>query len=92
MGALPALVGRHGLSCPIYCTVPVHKMGQMFLYDYCISRRNEEDFKDFDLDDTDLAFECITQLKYNQSVNLTGKKNSFYRWGFYEFFSTKSIR
>ena len=22
-----------GLSCPIYATVPVYKMGQMFLYD-----------------------------------------------------------
>lgn len=33
IGALPYLVGKLGLSCPIYATVPVHKMGQMFLYD-----------------------------------------------------------
>ena len=32
-GALPVAVGRLGLSCPIYATVPVYKMGQMFLYD-----------------------------------------------------------
>jgi hypothetical protein len=33
LGALPYLVGKMGLSCPIYATVPVYKMGQMFLYD-----------------------------------------------------------
>ena len=33
LGALPVAVGKLGLSCPIYATVPVYKMGQMFLYD-----------------------------------------------------------
>ncbi len=33
LGALPSIVGKLGLSCPIYATVPVYKMGQMFLYD-----------------------------------------------------------
>ena len=33
LGALPVAVGRLGLSCPIYATVPVYKMGLMFLYD-----------------------------------------------------------
>ena len=33
VGALPVAVGKLGLSCPIYATVPVYKMGQMFLYD-----------------------------------------------------------
>ena len=33
LGALPHLVGKCGLSCPIYATVPVYKMGQMFMYD-----------------------------------------------------------
>ena len=33
LGALPYAVGKLGLSCPIYATVPVYKMGQMFLYD-----------------------------------------------------------
>jgi cleavage and polyadenylation specificity factor subunit 2 len=72
MGALPSLVGKYGLCCPIYTTVPVHKMGQMFQYDYYISRHNEEEFKDFDLDDIDLSFDSITQLKYNQTVSLSG--------------------
>lgn len=33
LGALPYIVGKCGLSCPIYATIPVYKMGQMFMYD-----------------------------------------------------------
>ena len=33
LGALPYLVSKCGLSCPIYATVPVYKMGLMFMYD-----------------------------------------------------------
>ena len=33
LGALPYLVGKCGLHCPIYATIPVYKMGQMFMYD-----------------------------------------------------------
>jgi len=33
IGALPYLVGKLGLNCPIYASIPVYKMGQMFLYD-----------------------------------------------------------
>ena len=33
LGALPYAVGRLGLKCPVYATVPVYKMGQMFMYD-----------------------------------------------------------
>ncbi len=73
LGALPHAVGKLGLSCPIYATVPVHKMGQMFLYDLYQARRNMEDFELFTLDEVDKTFDMITQLKYNQSVQLTGK-------------------
>ena len=34
LGALPYMVGKAGLECPIYSTIPVHKMGQMFMYDF----------------------------------------------------------
>jgi len=73
LGALPYAVGKLGLSCPIYATVPVYKMGQMFLYDIYQARHNLEDFELFSLDEVDLSFEKITQLKYNQTVNLKGK-------------------
>lgn len=73
LGALPHLVGKCGLSCPIYATVPVYKMGQMFMYDLYQSRNNTEDFEMFTLDDVDAAFDKIIQLKYSQSVSLKGK-------------------
>jgi len=73
LGALPVAVGKLGLSCPVYATVPVYKMGQMFLYDIYQARHNIEDFTLFTLDDVDATFEKITQLKYNQTVMLKGK-------------------
>jgi len=73
LGALPVAVGKLGLSCPVYATVPVYKMGQMFLYDIYQARHNIEDFTLFTLDDVDATFEKITQLKYNQTVVLKGK-------------------
>lgn len=33
LGALPYAVGSLGMKCPVYATVPVYKMGQMFMYD-----------------------------------------------------------
>ncbi|XP_046847920.1 cleavage and polyadenylation specificity factor subunit 2-like [Xenia sp. Carnegie-2017] len=73
LGALPYMVGKAGLECPIYSTIPVHKMGQMFMYDFYQSHHNYEDFELFSLDDVDAAFENIVQLKYSQHVNLKGK-------------------
>ncbi|XP_058465786.1 probable cleavage and polyadenylation specificity factor subunit 2 [Malaya genurostris] len=73
LGALPYLVGKLGLNCPIYATIPVYKMGQMFMYDLFMSHYNMYDFDLFTLDDVDAAFDRIIQLKYNQSVSLKGK-------------------
>ncbi|XP_072930180.1 probable cleavage and polyadenylation specificity factor subunit 2 [Epargyreus clarus] len=73
LGALPYAVGQLGLSCPIYATLPIYKMGQMFMYDLYQSHRNVSDFELFTLDDVDSAFDKITQLKYNQSVDMKGK-------------------
>ncbi|XP_058062767.1 probable cleavage and polyadenylation specificity factor subunit 2 isoform X1 [Anopheles bellator] len=73
LGALPYLVGKLGLNCPIYATIPVYKMGQMFMYDMFMSHYNMHDFDLFSLDDIDTAFDKIVQLKYNQSVAMKGK-------------------
>lgn len=73
LGALPYLVGSCGLDCPIYATIPVYKMGQMFMYDLYQSRHNCEEFDTFTLDDVDSAFDKIIQVKYSQSLNLKGK-------------------
>jgi len=73
LGALPYLVGKLGLTCPIYATVPVYKMGQMFLYDIHQARHKIEEFDLFTLDEVDQSFEQITQLKHNQPFSLKGK-------------------
>lgn len=73
LGALPYLVGKCGLTCPIYATIPVYKMGQMFMYDLYQSRHNSEEFDLFTLDDVDTAFDRIIQLKYSQTQSLKGK-------------------
>ncbi|CAH0728143.1 unnamed protein product, partial [Brenthis ino] len=73
LGALPYAVGQLGLNCPIYATLPVYKMGQMFMYDLYQSYKNVSEFDLFTLDDVDAAFDRITQLKYNQSIDMKGK-------------------
>ena len=40
LGALPYAVGKLGLNCTIYATIPVYKMGQMFMYDLFQVRRS----------------------------------------------------
>lgn len=73
IGALPFLFGKCGLSCDVYATTPVYQMGQMFAYDLYQSRYNYEDFELFSLDDVDLAFDKVIQVKYNQTIFLKGK-------------------
>eukprot|EP01125_Pyxidicula_operculata_P014680 TRINITY_DN4916_c0_g1_i1.p1 TRINITY_DN4916_c0_g1~~TRINITY_DN4916_c0_g1_i1.p1 ORF type:complete len:585 (+),score=119.09 TRINITY_DN4916_c0_g1_i1:17-1771(+) len=73
LGALPYAVGKLGMKAQIFGTIPVHKMGQMFMYDVYQSRKNSEDFDTFNLDDVDDAFDNFTQLKYSQRYFLTGK-------------------
>ncbi|KAG5882199.1 hypothetical protein JTB14_021850 [Gonioctena quinquepunctata] len=73
LGALPYVVGKLGLNCPIYATIPVYKMGQMFMYDLYQSQYNMKEFCIFSLDDVDATFEKMVQLKYNQSIPLKGK-------------------
>lgn len=73
LGALPYAFGKLGLSAPVYATIPVHKMGQMFMYDHYLSRQAFEDFDVFDLDDVDLAFSAVRTLRYSQQAVLTGR-------------------
>lgn len=38
LGAIPYLMGKGHLTCPVYATMPVHKMGQLFMYDLFLVR------------------------------------------------------
>ena len=51
LGGLVYIVKKFELDVPIICTTPVYKMGQKCLYDAYESKRNEEDFNAFNLDD-----------------------------------------
>lgn len=77
LGALPYAVGKLGLSCPIYATLPVYKMGQMFMYDLYQAHKNVSEFDLFTLDDVDMAFDRIVQLKYNQSIEMKGNNRIY---------------
>lgn len=76
LGALPYLVGRCGLSAPIVSTLPVWRMGQMFMYDAYQSLVASRQFDTFNLDDVDAAFEMTPDspryslIKYQQHYPL----------------------
>lgn len=72
-GALPYLVEKLGMKAQIFATLPVVKMGLMFLYDSFQNKYQQEDFDTFDLDDIDNAFN-ITILKYSQKIVLNSEK------------------
>lgn len=50
-------------------------MGQLFMYDAYQSHFNETEFDLFDLDDVDLAFERMVQLKFQQTMQLPSRGN-----------------
>jgi len=71
LGALPYAMAHLGLSAPVYCTMPVHKMGQMCMYDAYLSRANNEVFETFSLDDVDLCFDRLHIVKYSERIILS---------------------
>ena len=73
LGALPYAKKRFGLDAPIYATLPVHKMGQMYLYDQYLSRHEVGEFSLFSLDDVDAVFASFKTLQYSQTVQLCDK-------------------
>ncbi|KAJ7523061.1 hypothetical protein O6H91_18G035900 [Diphasiastrum complanatum] len=73
LGGLAYAVGKLGLNATVYCTLPVHRMGQMYMYDHYLSRRAVSNFDVFNLDDVDTAFGKSVQLKYSQHLPLSGK-------------------
>ena len=66
LGALPYAFGTLGMACKVYATLPVHKMGMMFMYDQFLARSAEGDFDLFSLDDVDRAFGAFVPVRYAQ--------------------------
>ncbi|GAQ90662.1 Cleavage and polyadenylation specificity factor 2 [Klebsormidium nitens] len=73
LGALPYLMGKLGLAAPVYATLPVAKLGHLYMYDHVLSRQAVSDFDTFDLDDVDFAFNSMETIKYAENRVLSGK-------------------
>ncbi|EGG15314.1 beta-lactamase domain-containing protein [Cavenderia fasciculata] len=72
IGALPYAIGKLGLTGKIYGTTPIHKMGQIFMYDLYTSRMAQEEFDRFDLDEVDMCFDQsrFKELSYSQHYEI----------------------
>ena len=73
LGALPYAFGTLGLNCKVYATLPVHKMGLMYMYDQYLARHADDDFDVFTLDHVDQAFSAFVPVRYVQHSALTGR-------------------
>jgi len=81
LGALPLIIHDLPNNTPIFATVPVHHLGLMTLYDmlqslepfWSTKRGHSESKALFGLDEVDLAFERIRQLRYLQSCTIGGQ-------------------
>ncbi|KAL7669013.1 hypothetical protein ACOME3_009689 [Neoechinorhynchus agilis] len=73
LGALPFLVGKCGLECPVYATTPIHNMGLMFMYEIWMNRFHSGIDDDIiSLDDIDYCFRKMCLLKYSQTIKIVG--------------------
>ncbi|CAN8062643.1 unnamed protein product [Agarophyton chilense] len=74
LGALPYAFRHLNLNAPVFATLPVWRMGHMFMYNAYLSRSAQSAFSSFNLDDVDSAFELEDHfhlLKYQQRHPLT---------------------
>jgi cleavage and polyadenylation specificity factor subunit 2 len=69
LGAL-AYAAEHGLSCPVYSTVPAKSMGHLAMYDAYLNKHQNGSFTLFTPDSIVAAWERIVPLKYLQHVTL----------------------
>lgn len=67
-------MGKLGLAAPVYATLPVAKLGHLYMYDHMLSRQAVSDFDTFDLDDVDFAFNSVETIKYAENRVLSGKE------------------
>lgn len=84
LGALPYATSKLGLTAPVFSTLPVWRMGQMFMYNAYISQDAQKPFSLFNLDDVDATFDYspdqeknprFTLLKYQQGFPLDAVSN-----------------
>lgn len=77
LGALPYAVANLGLTATIFSTLPVWRMGQMFMYDAFLSLEAQYAFDVFNLDDVDAAFEVSSQSQKSPRYHLLKYQQQF---------------
>lgn len=75
LGAFPYAAVHLGLTCPVYCTTPVHDMGQNLMLDLVSAKRQQTETVLFTSDDVETAFSQVTMLRYSQPFGLPGGKS-----------------
>lgn len=76
IGALPYVVARYALSCPIFATVPVANIGLVSHYDAYEAMAEDGCLPaGYSLDDVDTCFEKIIRLKFQQTAFVAGLAN-----------------
>ena len=73
IGGLVYFVKTFETSAKILCTTPIYQMGQKCMYDAYESKRNEQDFDLFNLDDVDRVFRNCVQLRHSQTFRFETK-------------------
>lgn len=77
LGALPYAVANLGLTATIFSTLPVWRMGQMFMYDAFLSLEAQYSFDVFNLDHVDAAFEISSQSQKSPRYHLLKYQQQF---------------
>lgn len=73
-GGLAYAFARLGLSCPVYATLPVSRLSKLALYDAHEGVAEQSAAgAPFTLDEIDAALSRVSELKYSQTVLLSGR-------------------
>lgn len=72
LGALPYLLGKHPITCPVICTEPVCRLGELSCVAYLEDRdKYQASPEEFSVDDVVRTFMSrITTLSYRETYNL----------------------
>ncbi|GAX79657.1 hypothetical protein CEUSTIGMA_g7098.t1 [Chlamydomonas eustigma] len=73
LGALIYLIAKCGLKAPVYSTLPVRRMGELFMTEALLAKQAESDFDLFGMEEVRQTFleHPWFQLRYSQLLHIT---------------------